>query len=363
MAQAEVGRGVGALGVAGDHPPAAVGHGGKAPVDVADDVEHEALIAPVGGIGPFGVAGEAAVMAVRHHDQERRDRALRDKRVQGHAGGAGGNERPRGARGAVEQIHDAVSPVSAGAVAGREIDVVVPGLAERRRVKREGLRCRREPPVDRAGPGSLGTGHSWRHRHRPRSCRPPATGPRRSRQTARGSSSVPSRSVAGRRRAGADRRRLAGPSAQGGRLRLRASRAGSAAARAVGGPRSPAVLRLTVAWLPVGALAAWVLGPPGRWRALALAVVAFALLAGIGAASDAASISGPLSEHVGSAGGAAWDAGRGRPHRAGRTGGVVAKTGRDAGSQRALSRGLRGARTYDSACRTRRPATGRSSEL
>ena len=58
------------------------------------------------------------------------------------------------------------------------------------------------------------------------------------------------------------------------------------------------LLRLTVAWLPVGALAAWVLGPPGRWRALALAVVAFALLAGIGAASDAASISGPLSEHV-----------------------------------------------------------------
>lgn len=58
------------------------------------------------------------------------------------------------------------------------------------------------------------------------------------------------------------------------------------------------LLRLMLAWLPVGALAAWVLGPPGRRRALALAVVAFALLAAIGAVSDAASISGPLSEHV-----------------------------------------------------------------
>ncbi len=58
------------------------------------------------------------------------------------------------------------------------------------------------------------------------------------------------------------------------------------------------LLRLLLAWLPVGALAAWVLGPPGRWRPLALAVVAFVLLVVIGAVSDAASISGPLSEHV-----------------------------------------------------------------
>jgi hypothetical protein len=55
------------------------------------------------------------------------------------------------------------------------------------------------------------------------------------------------------------------------------------------------LLRLMLAWLPVGALAALVLG---RRRALALALVSAVLLGAIGAVSDAASISGPLPEHL-----------------------------------------------------------------
>ena len=58
------------------------------------------------------------------------------------------------------------------------------------------------------------------------------------------------------------------------------------------------LLRLVLAWLPVGALAALVLGPGGRAQATALALMAFVLLGVIGAVSDAASISGPLSEHL-----------------------------------------------------------------
>ena len=54
--------------------------------------------------------------------------------------------------------------------------------------------------------------------------------------------------------------------------------------------------RLIVAWVPVGVLAAWLLGP-GRGP-VAPAAAAFVVLAAIGAVSDAASISGPLSEHL-----------------------------------------------------------------
>ncbi len=64
-----------------------------------------------------------------------------------------------------------------------------------------------------------------------------------------------------------------------------------------GEDRQP-LLRLMLAWLPVGALAALVLGAGGRAQATTLALLAFALLGAIGAASDAASISGPLSEHL-----------------------------------------------------------------
>ena len=64
-----------------------------------------------------------------------------------------------------------------------------------------------------------------------------------------------------------------------------------------GEDRQP-LARLVLAWVPVGALAAWVLGRRSRWQPAGLAFVALALLGVIGAASDAASISGPLSEHV-----------------------------------------------------------------
>lgn len=60
--------------------------------------------------------------------------------------------------------------------------------------------------------------------------------------------------------------------------------------------------RMLLAWLPVGALAGRALARGGRSSprrvAFAVAAVAAVLLAAVGAVSDAATISGPLGEHV-----------------------------------------------------------------
>jgi hypothetical protein len=61
-------------------------------------------------------------------------------------------------------------------------------------------------------------------------------------------------------------------------------------------------VRMLLAWLPVGALAGHALAQGSRATprrgALGLAAVAAGLLAAVGAGSDAATISGPLSEHA-----------------------------------------------------------------
>lgn len=62
------------------------------------------------------------------------------------------------------------------------------------------------------------------------------------------------------------------------------------------------LLRLMAAWLPVGALSARALAAGSRLsthgQIVALVFVAALLLGFVGAVSDAATISGPLSEHV-----------------------------------------------------------------
>ena len=102
--QRDVHRGVGALGVAAERPEAAVRERRPARVDRAHDVEHEALVAAVGRVGPLRVAEEGAVAAVRHHDQERPRAATGHEPVEVDAHVRRVEEQSRAAGAAVEEV-------------------------------------------------------------------------------------------------------------------------------------------------------------------------------------------------------------------------------------------------------------------